>query len=131
MQLIYLEPYNFYCQCGCHTLPKESIMLLTDKIRQLFGSPLVVTSGARCQKHQDELIAQGLSKAKHSRHITGDAVDLAPTKRPVALFHTFLKDNAEALNIWIEAPSHTPLWGHVQGIPYPNWAQGKSRVFVP
>lgn len=35
------------------------------------------TSGFRTQGHQDSLIAQGLTKTRHSAHTRGDALDFA------------------------------------------------------
>ena len=39
---------------------------------------VTIIEGVRSQERQDELVAQGASKTKYSKHITGDAVDLAP-----------------------------------------------------
>lgn len=38
------------------------------------------TSGFRTQKHQDELVAQGLTKTKTGSHPLGDALDFIPPK---------------------------------------------------
>ena len=39
---------------------------------------VTIIEGVRSQERQNELVAQGASKTKYSKHITGDAVDLAP-----------------------------------------------------
>ena len=39
---------------------------------------VTIIEGVRSQGRQNELVAQGASKTKYSKHITGDAVDLAP-----------------------------------------------------
>ena len=39
---------------------------------------VTVIEGVRSQERQDELVAQGASKTKYSKHIEGKAVDLAP-----------------------------------------------------
>lgn len=39
---------------------------------------ITVIEGVRSQKRQNELVAQGKSKTKFSKHITGLAVDIAP-----------------------------------------------------
>lgn len=37
-----------------------------------------ILSGVRTAEHQKELVAAGLSQTLNSRHLTGDAVDVAP-----------------------------------------------------
>jgi peptidoglycan L-alanyl-D-glutamate endopeptidase CwlK len=39
---------------------------------------VTIVEGLRTQARQDELVAQGASKTKFSKHIEGKAVDLAP-----------------------------------------------------
>jgi len=39
---------------------------------------ITVLEGVRTQERQDKLVAEGKSKTKFSKHITGQAVDLAP-----------------------------------------------------
>tara|TARA_R100000742_G_C4245888_1_gene64837 strand:- start:225 stop:605 length:381 start_codon:yes stop_codon:yes gene_type:complete len=39
---------------------------------------VTIVEGLRTQERQDELVAQGASKTKFSKHIEGKAVDLAP-----------------------------------------------------
>ena len=39
---------------------------------------ITVIEGIRTQERQDKLVAEGKSKTKFSKHITGQAVDLAP-----------------------------------------------------
>ena len=39
---------------------------------------VTIIEGLRTSERQDELVAQGASKTKYSKHITGEAVDLAP-----------------------------------------------------
>jgi len=39
---------------------------------------VTIIEGVRSQKRQDKLVAEGASKTKYSKHITGKAVDLAP-----------------------------------------------------
>lgn len=43
----------------------------------LQGQGYKPTSGYRTQAHQDALIAQGLTKTRHSAHTRGDGIDLA------------------------------------------------------
>jgi peptidoglycan L-alanyl-D-glutamate endopeptidase CwlK len=39
---------------------------------------VTIIEGVRSQERQDRLVAEGKSKTKFSKHITGRAVDLAP-----------------------------------------------------
>lgn len=148
MELKYFHTRNFTCSCGCGQLPKVETMRKADEIREKLGDALVVTSGARCQAKQDKLILQGLTRAKRSKHISGDAIDLAPyiareekTKaypqfnlevlQAMKKLHDFMTANAEELGIWVEDPNFTSMWCHFQIVPYPSWVEGKSRVFKP
>lgn len=66
---------EYRCPCGkCNgfpTEPQEKLVRLHDQIRAHFGTPAHVTSGVRCQAHNDELSGS----AKNSKHLTGAAVD--------------------------------------------------------
>lgn len=46
-----------------------------DPVKALSAIGLKPSSGYRTQSHQDALIAQGLTKTKHSAHTRGDALD--------------------------------------------------------
>lgn len=48
-----------------------------DPISGLKKLGFIPTSGYRTQAHQNALIAQGLTKTRHSAHTSGDAVDFA------------------------------------------------------
>ena len=51
--------------------PEETLVRLADKVRDHFGAPLIVSSGVRCQAHNDELPGS----AKNSYHLRGKAAD--------------------------------------------------------
>ena len=44
---------------------------------KLTDTPFIVTEGIRTEARQRELVAAGASRTMNSRHLTGDAVDLA------------------------------------------------------
>ena len=68
------DPY-IGCPCGkCGGFPvepDENLVRLADKVREHFGAPATVSSGVRCQAHNDELPGS----AKNSYHLRGKAMD--------------------------------------------------------
>ena len=60
------------CKCGCGGLPRPELMEKLQDLRSLLGFPLVVTSGYRCAKHNEEVSASG----KDGPHVRGLAVDI-------------------------------------------------------
>ena len=78
-----LEPHfntlEFACPCDqCdETLIDVRLPPLLEKIREQANSPLTITSGYRCQHHQDQLTKMGLLTAKGvSTHTLGMAADI-------------------------------------------------------
>lgn len=73
---------DFDCPCKhCReTLVDLKLIEQLQYMRELLGIPLVVTSGYRCQAHQDELAAQGYETAKNSMHLVGGAADVRTGK---------------------------------------------------
>jgi peptidoglycan LD-endopeptidase CwlK len=72
----------------------------------------IVTEGLRTRARQEKLVAAGASKTMNSRHLTGHAVDLAPTVDGVVrwdwpLFHTL----AAAMKSAAEAEDVPLVWG--------------------
>ena len=71
----YFRRAEFRCPCGkCGGFPvepSENLVRLADKVREHFGAPATVSSGVRCQAHNDELPGS----AKNSYHVRGKAVD--------------------------------------------------------
>lgn len=51
--------------------PDEALVRLADQVRERFGSPMTISSGVRCQAHNDEL----KGSAKNSYHVRGKAID--------------------------------------------------------
>ena len=71
----YFTRAEFRCPCGkCGGFPvepEETLVRLADKVRDHFGAPSTVSSGVRCQAHNDELPGS----AKNSYHVKGKAMD--------------------------------------------------------
>jgi hypothetical protein len=117
---------EFACKCGCGILPQNHLMDLADQIREEWGSALDVRSGARCLKHTMHLRATGIPAKLQSAHLSGEAVDLAPVAASnVKQFQDFCTKKLEEWNCWMEDPTCTPGWAHIQVRPT------RKRVFKP
>lgn len=63
---------EFTCKCGCGLNNIQlGVVKIADEVREHFGSPAIVTSGTRCEKHNKEV--GGVS---NSRHLKGKAIDM-------------------------------------------------------
>ena len=71
----YFTRAEFRCPCGkCGGFPvepDEKLVRLADQVRAHFGAPATVSSGVRCQTHNDELP----NSVPNSYHVKGKAVD--------------------------------------------------------
>jgi uncharacterized protein YcbK (DUF882 family) len=86
-------------------------------IREAWGKPMIITSGLRDQKHQDNLIKSGLSKATKSRHLIGAAADVLDED---GTLKAWLRAHPEILGtagLWCEHWDATPTWVHFQIVP--------------
>ena len=71
----YFKKDEFRCRCGkfCDgfpTQPERKLLFLADRVRGHFGSPMIVSSGVRCEKHN-----ANVGGAAASRHMSGKAMD--------------------------------------------------------
>lgn len=71
----YFKRQEFACPCprcgGFPVEPEERLVVLAEQVREHFGVPVTISSGVRCQAHNDELPGS----AKNSFHVRGRAVD--------------------------------------------------------
>ena len=63
---------EFACPCGCTAKVSPLLVARLDVLRERLGHPIRVTSGARCQAHQDKLKAEGYPTATKSPHVPGN-----------------------------------------------------------
>jgi uncharacterized protein YcbK (DUF882 family) len=68
----YFKDSEFACKCGCGFCKPDGKLLETlDVIREALGRPVVVTSGCRCPKHNENVGGE-----PNSNHLRGDAADI-------------------------------------------------------
>ena len=87
----YFTRAEFRCPCGkCGGFPvepDETLVRLADQVREHFGAPIIVSSGVRCQAHNDELDGS----VKNSYHLQGKAMDFCVRGVPGAKLLTYVK----------------------------------------
>ena len=87
----YFTRAEFRCPCGkCGGFPvepEERLVRLADQVREHFGAPVIVSSGVRCQAHNDELPGS----AKNSYHVKGKAMDFCVRGVPGATLLAYVK----------------------------------------
>lgn len=92
----------------------HKIMAWQDVYMDEGGRPFVVTSGLRDEAFQNELIAQGKTKAKHSKHIYGAAVDLRDKTGVLGRWALENEFYFKQLGLYFEDPRYTKGWVHAQ-----------------
>lgn len=70
--MAYFSDKELACKCGCGLLPPADFRAKLERLRERFGKPLAVTSGARCPAHNAKVSATGAT-GPHTKR----AVDLA------------------------------------------------------
>jgi hypothetical protein len=105
---------------GYETTPEIDANLATlleriNQVRTAWGKPMTVTSGLRSEGQQQGLIRNGISKATHSNHLTGSAVDVLDRD---GSFYDWCKANDAILSeigLWMEERQGS--WQHFQIVP--------------
>lgn len=119
-------------QHGYPTTPDidANLAILLEKINQVrkaWGVPMIVDSGLRSAEQQQQLIAEGKSNAPKSKHLTGQAVDIADKNGELKKWVLENMPLMEQIGFWFEDFNSTPSWVHFQIVPP---ASGK-RIFIP
>ena len=92
------------CHCGCGFLPTQEFINLLEKIREGFGKPLIINSGARCRTYNTKI-----GGARFSAHCEGIAVDIARNEE----FLIWITERLDHYNLWMEDSTQTPTWHHI------------------
>ncbi len=98
-----------------------------NQVRDLYGKPMIVTSGLRSIIQQNQLIADGKSTATKSRHLTGEAIDIADKNAELKMWIMDNIDKMESIGLWFEDFAYTPGWVHCQTCP----PKSGKRFFIP
>jgi zinc D-Ala-D-Ala carboxypeptidase len=72
------------CKCGCGLLPPPAHRAKLERLRERFGKPLIVTSGARCPAHNARVSSTG-STGPHTKGATDVGVRGADALRLIDL----------------------------------------------
>ncbi len=100
----YFKDTEVMCKCGCKMGIDTQLAILLDQIREEFGKPISVSSGARCLAHNKKI-----GGAPQSWHTKGKAVDLVRTPE----LEKFIIANLEKWNVRLESLDSTPSWIHI------------------
>jgi hypothetical protein len=111
------------CKCGCGLNLTTKFHNAINDLREEYGKPIIVLSGARCAEHNAKV-----GGAKQSAHIEGRAVDV---ERTPTLLAFCTEANLERFGLYMEDPAHTSDWIHLSDRPYTSWKPGTTRVFKP
>lgn len=101
---------EFDCPCSncARTWIDDLLPKRLDAMREQAGSAILITSGYRCEKHQDELKAKGYETASGlSTHEMGKAADIRTGKHSGAELETL------ARNAGIRAVGIGKTWIHI------------------
>ena len=68
----YFKPDEFCCKCGCGLCnPHPQLVAVLDAVRKDYGAPIHITSGCRCNAHNEKV-----GGVPSSAHTKGFAVDI-------------------------------------------------------
>lgn len=91
----YFKKDEFRCKCGkfCDGFPahpEKKLLLLADRVRGHFGSPMIVSSGVRCAAHN-----ANVGGASASRHMSGKAMDFTVRGKKAADVLAFVQTQSD------------------------------------
>lgn len=87
---------EFRCKCGgkyCDGFPaepREKLIRAADRVRDHFGNPATVSSGVRCQAHNE-----AVGGVKNSRHLSGKAMDFCVAGFSAAMVLDYVKQQKD------------------------------------
>lgn len=108
----------------------DKLLIAINKFRAEYNKPMLVTSGYRTALDQERINPS----VKHSRHMTGEAVDVADTDGSLYDYAYANQDKLKEWGLWCELGTNkhgVNSWTHFQCVPYGSYVDGKSRFFSP
>lgn len=113
---------------------QDNILELLEKIskvREAYDKPMRVTSGYRSMADHERIYKEkGISPNKiprKSKHLYGQAVDIADPQQALAKWCTANVAKLESIGVWCEDPQYTLGWLHLQIVP----PKSGKRFFIP
>lgn len=97
------------------------------EIQSAYRKDFLITSGLRSELFQAELISQGKSNAKFSKHCAGAAADVLDDSGDLAQYCKLNLTLLQKIGLWCEDFDHTKGWCHFQIL---SPMSGK-RIFIP
>lgn len=127
--MITMEELNPHDYATNETIKKNLEILLQrmNEVRAAYGKPMVITSGLRDPAHQERLIREGVSNAKHSLHMAGAACDVKDTRGSLKKWCLENEDLLKRIGVWCEHFDYTKTWVHFQILP----PKSGKRFFIP
>lgn len=98
----------------------SKLLISLNKFREIYGKPMIVTSGYRPGHYNTA--AGGAGK---SAHLTCEAVDFRDSDKSLAKFCLDNLKLLEECGLWMEDPNFTKNWVHL------DVRVRKNRVFSP
>ena len=100
----------------------EKLLTALNRFREVWGKPMIVTSGYRSPAHN--ALVGGAKRSNHMKCLAGDFA--APDESLDVFCQTNLK-LLEDCGLWLESPTHTKGWCHLQVVP----PKSGKRIFIP
>lgn len=96
-------------------------------VREAYGRALAVTSGLRSREDQERIYKHAARVPYGSQHLLGKAADLADRDGSLTAFCVANLALLERAQLWMEDPSRTRGWVHLQTSP----PTSGRRIFLP
>lgn len=103
----------------------EVLLTSINAFRAVYGHQMIVTSGYRSEADQRRINAS----APHSKHRTGDAVDISDPDGYLYAYCYASQDILEQCGLWCELGTHG--WVHFQCVPFGSYKPNGTRFFAP
>lgn len=111
-----------------------------NQVRELWGKPMMVTSGFRSMADHIRIYKELAAKRKQpydqakvpmgSKHLSGSAVDIADPDGKLFVWCKANEKTLESIGLWCEEKDDQKRV-HFQCCPYGSWKPGKTIFFKP
>lgn len=103
-----------------------------NKIRNLWGKPMIITSGYRSLSehlriYREKGVTDQSKIPMKSRHLSGEALDVSDPKQELQAWCLANTSILEEVGLWCEHFDYSPNWCHFQIVP----PKSGKRFFMP